>query len=176
MALARTAPLHFGFLDGAEALNREVVEGFERWVDDPSTRRTHRFGGRYENVYIDPGRIPALGPVLTTARRLAAEALGLDRDALHVGFWFNAMEPGERTLAHSHDDADELLSGVYYVAIPPESGELVIAQPHSRTHVAPRPGMFVFFPPDLVHEVTENRSSARRLSIGLNVGPKRARP
>lgn len=176
MALVRTAPLHFGFLDGAEALNREVVEGFERWVDDPRTRRSHRFGGRYENVYIAPERIPALESVLATARRLAAEALGLDQDTLQVGFWFNAMGPGERTLPHSHDEADELLSGVYYVAIPPESGELVIAQPHSRTHVAPRPGMFVFFPPDLVHEVTENRSDARRLSIGLNVGPKRARP
>lgn len=170
------ARLHFGLLADAEATNRALREGYERWAVAPETRRTHYFGGRFENVYIPFERISALAPVLAEARRLAGEALALDPGRLRVGFWFNAMEPAQRTLPHTHDDADELLSGVYYVAIPPESGELVIAQPHSRTHVAPRPGMFVFFPPDLVHEVTENRSSARRLSIGLNVGPKRARP
>jgi hypothetical protein len=31
-------------------------------------------------------------------------------------------------------------------------------------------GQFVFFAPDVLHEVTENRSTRPRLSIGMNFG------
>jgi hypothetical protein len=170
MPLTRNACLYFAHLEGAEAVNRAVMEGFDRLRDDPGTRRTHRFGGRYENTYVEAPRIPALETVLTTARRLAGEALGLDWKGLTVGFWFNEMGPGERTLPHTHDDADELLSGVYYVQAPPESGDLVLRESLSRTVVTPRAGMYVLFAPDLSHEVEENRSGHRRLSLGLNFG------
>ena len=170
MKVEQNARLYFGFLDNPEPLNTAIAAGFQRSTGSPETRRSHRFGGRYENVYIAADRIPELGPVLAAARRLAGEILGLTGDRLRVGFWFNAMEPGERTQAHTHDDADEQLSGVYYVDVPADSGELVVHDRHSRMNVPPRAGMFVFFAPDLEHEVTENRSPQRRLSIGMNFG------
>jgi len=171
MALEHNARLYFGVLDGADTVNRALREGFARWAGHPETRRTHYFGGRYENVYVGPDRIPELVELLTAARRLAGEALGVPADTLQVGFWFNAMGPGERTLPHTHDDADELLSGVYYIDVPTESGELVIHDRHARATVTPRPGMLVLFPPDLLHEVSENRSGGPRLSVGMNFGP-----
>jgi hypothetical protein len=167
---SETPRLHFGVLADAEETNRALRAGYERWADAPETRRTHYFGGRYENVYVPVEGIPALGPVLAEARRLAGKALGHDPERLRIGFWFNAMGPGERTLLHTHDDADELLSGVYYVETPPDSGELVVGTGATRTTVAPRPGLFVLFAPDLPHEVTENRSLRLRLSIGMNFG------
>lgn len=170
MTLEQNARVYFGVLEGASTVNPAVAEGYARWADDPSTRRSHPFGGRYENVYIGADRIPALGPVLDQARRLAAEVCGVPAEHLAVGHWFNAMGPGQRTLPHTHDDHDELLSGVYYVEVPPESGDLVVEDGHCRTTVSPRAGVFVFFAPDLLHEVTENRSGAPRLSIGMNFG------
>jgi hypothetical protein len=170
MTLQQSTRLHFGSLDNAEELNRALLEGFARWAEHPETRRTHYFGARYENVYIGADRIPALTGLLIAARRLAGEALGVPADTLRAGFWFNAMGPGTRTLPHTHDDADEILSGVYYVEVPPDSGDLVIHDRHARTIVTPRAGMLVLFPPDLPHEVSENRSGRERLSIGMNFG------
>jgi hypothetical protein len=164
------ARLHFGLLADAEATNRALREGYERWAVAPETRRTHYFGGRFENVYIPFERISALAPVLAEARRLAGEALALDPGRLRVGFWFNAMEPAQRTLPHTHDDADELLSGVYYVETPPGSGELVVGTGDARTTVPPRPGLFVLFSPAILHEVTVHRGTGLRLSIGMNFG------
>jgi hypothetical protein len=176
MDLEQNARLYFGTLDGAAALNRALADGFARWAEHPETERSHYFGDRYENVYVSAERIPELAQVLAAARRLAGEALGLAPDRLGVGFWFNAMGPGQCTLPHTHDDADELLSGVYYVEVPPDSGDLVIQDRHARTTVTPCPGMFVLFPPDLPHEVTDNRSDRPRLSIGMNFGLATARP
>lgn len=170
MSLLQNARLYFAHLEEAATLNPAIAEGYARWADDPSTRRSHPFGGRYENVYIGVDRIPALGPVLEQARRLAAAVCALPMEQLAVGYWFNAMGPGQRTLPHTHDDHDEVLSGVYYVEAPADSGELIVADGQCRTAVSPRSGMFVFFAPDLLHEVTENRSGARRLSIGMNFG------
>jgi hypothetical protein len=170
MPLDQNARLYFGRLEGASAPNPAIAQGYARWADDPTTRRSHPFGGRYENVYIGADRIPALGPLLEQARRLASEACGVPAEQLAVGFWFNAMAPGQRTLRHTHDDHDEVLSGVYYVEAPPDSGDLVVDDGRCRTIVTPRAGLFVLFAPDLPHEVTENRSGGRRLSIGMNFG------
>ena len=82
------------------------------------------------------------------------------------------MGPNEVTTEHNHDDDDELLSGVYYVQVPPNSGDLIIVDKHSRTLVTPQPGMFVYFAPDVMHSVSANRSGERRISIGMNFGPR----
>ena len=37
--------------------------------------------------------------------------------------------------------------------------------------VTPEEGMFVFFPADMLHEVTINNSPEMRLSLGINIGP-----
>ena len=83
------------------------------------------------------------------------------------------MPPGAITTKHSHDDDDELLSCVYYVAVPDNSGDLIIHTDNENLRINPEEGMFVFFKPDVMHEVTENLSSESRLSIAINFGKKR---
>ena len=117
--------------------------------------------------------MPALTPVLSAARRLAAEYLEKPDLNLSVGFWLNDMGPGHVTLPHAHEEDDELVSGVYYVSVPENSGELSLTQGAIHARVTPREGRFVFFPPDVVHEVSENRSDRMRLSIGMNFGIRR---
>lgn len=40
-----------------------------------------------------------------------------------------------------------------------------------REEIQPREGTFVFFMPDVLHEVTHNESNRVCLSIGFNIGP-----
>lgn len=154
----------------AEVLNASLMEGFDALADAPETRRSHYFSGRYENIYISGEQLPAYAELLTIARGHAATILGTQPDKLKAGGWFNAMGPGHETLMHSHDDDDEVLSAVYYVQVPPNSGELVLMGDQGPIRVSPEVGHFVFFSSGLDHEVTKNCSDALRLSIGINFG------
>ncbi|HEX5637861.1 MAG TPA: hypothetical protein VFY78_12280 [Gammaproteobacteria bacterium] len=158
-------------LDNADLLNQALLNGYSQYAQDSATRRSHQYEGRYENIYIGADRIPQIDTVLSHARRAAAEILQVEVETLRAGLWFNAMPPGSRTLKHAHDDDDELLSAVYYVHVPANAGHLILHTANFSTHVAPQAGMFVFFPPDVQHEVTENLGTEMRLSLGINIGP-----
>lgn len=167
----RNSPIHIAFLAEAAEINRQIMDGYRQLREQDFSRRSHFFGERYENLYLERGRIPAIGQVLEQAQTHAATLLQRPRQTLRCGFWLNDMGPGEATTEHDHDDDDELLSGVYYVQVPDNSGELVIVDSHIRSLVTPQAGMFVFFAPTVVHSVSANRSGERRLSIGINFGP-----
>ncbi|MDH5484283.1 MAG: 2OG-Fe(II) oxygenase family protein [Gammaproteobacteria bacterium] len=171
MKLNKLPTLHYAFADDAEKLNRALVDGFMRHIDDPSIKRTHFFGGRYENIYIDSNSIPEIDTVLNTAIKHAAEILSMPATGLKAGLWFNAMGKGEVTTAHRHDDDDELLSAVYYVQIPDQSGQITLFEKNFSISVKPEAGMFVFFPPDMLHDVSANLNDEMRLSLGINIGP-----
>jgi len=159
-------------LADAQGINDAVWSQYQDVRDDPDLRRTHHFKGRYENIYVGEEQIPALKPVLQTARQGAAGFLHQKDISLSVGFWINDMGPGHVTVPHRHDEDDELVSAVYYVRVPKNSGDLVLTRGAASTRIAARQGMFVFFAPDVMHEVAENRSGATRLSIGMNFGIK----
>lgn len=84
------------------------------------------------------------------------------------------MQPGDITYPHTHDAGDELLSGVYYIEVPPHSGKLLLEQGGQRLEIVPQAGRFVFFAPDILHEVTLNESGRPRISFGFNVGAEPA--
>lgn len=172
MQYRKNSPIHIHILNDSTDLNRALAQGVVRHADAPGVRKTHFFDGRYENLYIGTDRIPELATVFAAAEAAARYILSLPADLpLRCGGWFNCMGPGHATLPHRHDDDDELLSAVYYVQVPADSGELVISEPPFHTRVEPREGMFAFFPPDALHEVTVNRSRETRISIGINIGP-----
>lgn len=155
------------------ALNKVITQSFLALHQSPSIRKTHLFGGRYENIYMDDSHIPELSDLITVATEYAEQIL--NKKNIRTGYWFNFMPPGSVTTAHRHDDYDELLSGVYYLDAPENSGNLVLQEKTAtgeleNVEITPQAGLFVFFKPDVVHEVTENRSGENRLSIGMNFG------
>lgn len=154
----------------AEAINNAIWRQYQKVRDNPGLQRTHYFNGRYENVYVSLDDVPALEQVLQAAREGAAQFLRQPEISLSAGFWVNDMGPGHMTLPHHHAEDDELVSAVYYVRVPENSGVLVLRQGAASTRITPGPGMFVFFAPDVTHEVTRNNSSETRLSIGMNFG------
>ena len=158
------------YLRGCKNTNRELDRCFQQARVNQGRKESHLFNGRYENIYISEKLIPCVKTVLNQAQHYASAILGLPASGLKHGFWFNDMRPGDNTGPHCHDDDDELLSAVYYVNVPENSGRLLLHD-CEQTAIAPTAGMFVFFSPTLVHEVEENRSRQNRLSIGINIGP-----
>jgi hypothetical protein len=165
------ADTHIVYSGQADVLNQALLDGFYRHQQDPDIKRSHLFNGRYENIYLTSEQIPELGNLLVEARDHARRLLNIDD--LQAGSWFNFMPPGSVTSVHSHDDYDELMSAVYYVSVPQNSGKLIIHKDNQQHVITPQQGMFVFFAPDVVHEVSENMSSEDRLSIAINFGRRK---
>ncbi len=168
-----STPLYGSNLPDAQRINGRVLDAFGTLGEGDFSRRTHFFGGRFENLYLDRDRIPELEPVLHRAEDCAQQILGRDTEPLRCGFWFNAQGPGKSTSEHTHEELDELLSGVYYLTVPENSGDIVLQDGQLITRVTPKPGMFLFFPPSLSHRVETNRSLELRLSLAFNFGPMR---
>ncbi len=163
--------LHTQMLDDFESVNKQLIYGLTSFINDENTRKSHHFFGRYENIYIDKKNIPALELILKFAIKHAATILNCHEKKLKAGLWFNVMQPGDKTTLHRHDDDDELLSAVYYVQLVENSGFLLLHKNTVEIQVKPNAGLFVFFPPNMSHEVTENLSSEWRVSLGINIGP-----
>lgn len=172
MHLYKFPELYSYMIEPSDILNDKLYSGFLRHMDDEDIKRSHNFGDRYENIYISSDKIPEIETVLLQVIDSASEILNKPATELKAGLWFNAMGKGQVTTAHRHDDYDELLSAVYYVRIPENSGSLILSEHNIRAEVTPRDGMFMFFPPDMLHEVTVNNSEEMRLSLGINIGPK----
>ncbi len=168
--LKQNSRIHFAHLEDAGNINESILEGYRGLEERDFIRRSHSFGGRHENLYISATRIPGVEAVLGQAMTFAGALLKENR--LRMGFWFNDMGPGDETSRHDHDEFDELLSAVYYVHVPENSGNLIIHDPHCTTEIKPKAGMFVFFSPNVMHSVSVNQSAQRRLSIAMNFGPE----
>lgn len=163
---------HVTYLTGVDALNQKILAGFDKHKNSPIIKKTHYFEERYENIYIDQADIPELNQIIETAIDCVAEILEIEAAKLQCGFWFNSMQKGDVTQLHTHDDDDELMSGVYYIEVPLNSGHLNLGSTGRHVVVEPEAGKMVFFKPNMIHEVTENLSDAHRLSIGMNFGLK----
>jgi len=162
--------IHVMELPDAESVNARLWEQFQAVRGDPVLQRSHYFAGRYENIYMPAARLPALAAVLHAAKQGAEHYLEKPVAGISTGFWLNEMGPGHVTLPHHHDEDDELVSGVYYIRVPEDSGDLLLKQGEDCRRIMPREGMFVFFSPRVMHEVTRNNSDAVRLSVGMNFG------
>ncbi len=137
------------------------------------TGHIHFYGGRFENIYIKAKHIPGLNELMHEALDMAAEILGTDSE-LQISFWFNEMQHGHSTTKHTHEEANELLSGVYYINVPENSGDLVLSNTETgdEERLTPKAGEFIFFKPNISHRVAMNHSEEMRLSIWMNIWPK----
>jgi hypothetical protein len=158
-------------LANADALNTVLYQRFMELFATGRMTQSHFFAGRFENIYIKAVAIPDIETVLNMVKNQAGQLLGIPAGALKAGFWFNAMNAGQRTAVHHHDENDELLSAVYYIRVPENSGDLILHEDDMTISIHPQAGKLVMFAPQVLHEVTVNRGSGLRLSVGMNVGP-----
>lgn len=191
-------------VDGHEALNAGLLaEVAARRSAEPGTgNRMSRFGWQSERDLFRRSE-PAQARLAGLLERLLGEAVeGLAGPGALAGMelvangWINVNPPGGYNAPHVHPEA--LLSGVYYVAVPPAGanpagGMIEFNVPHptlklahlagldmlaERVRVAPEPGLLLLFPGTLSHWVHPNDSAGERVSISFNatLRPKRPSP
>ena len=108
---------------------------------------------------------------------------------IEVHSWLNINGKGSWNAHHSHfrQSRPFLFSGVYYVKVPKNSGEIGFHDPRGLMihatldeeylngpsspveYVMPRAGHCYYFPSWLVHDVRQNMSEEDRVSIAFNV-------
>jgi uncharacterized protein (TIGR02466 family) len=151
---------------------RPPIEIGSTWQTDPVLHRLEPFA-------------PFTG-IVTTAARAALEFLGLGAPRFEItGCWGNINPKGGMNSSHTHPN--NFLSGVYYVALPEGTGQIVFTDPRPQAGVMIPPtarynkfvgnkitldakeGRLLLFPGWLLHSVPVNRSETERVSISFNI-------
>jgi len=169
--------LHSPFIRRISQLSTSQLYAIDHYLqqllqqDADNLRKTHFFHHRFENIYLKSVENPELKLLLEESLKYCAELLSMDTNDLKIGYWFNLMQPGHITTLHRHDDFDELISGVIYLRVPENSGDLILEAGKKSVTLTPETGNYIFFDPATPHRVTQNLSEHYRLSIGMNIGP-----
>ena len=104
-----------------------------------------------------------------------------------VEYWYNINTPNSYNMPHVHPNC--LMSGVFYIKVPENSGNIVFTRPeieslelshinngHNVTNpytntaysIKPEQGKLILFPSYLSHYVEQNKSEEDRISISFN--------
>ena len=114
--------------------------------------------------------------------------LGYNYDTDLDNLWFNVNR--KHNYNHTHNHTGTEFSGVYYLEVPENSGNLTFNNPNKaannilfygrdfsdynefnslQSHVSPKKGLLVLFPSFLEHNVDMNLSDDPRISLSFNV-------
>jgi uncharacterized protein (TIGR02466 family) len=165
-------------------------------AEDSAGRRWSReHGYRGYTSYASLNDLPARDPRFADlakllARHVAAfaEAAAMDLGGRRLrldSLWVNVLKPGGAHSAHIHPHS--VVSGTFYVAVPPGAGSLKLEDPRLpmlmaapprredapeelRTFVyaEPRPGSLFLWESWLRHEVVTGKGQGNRISISFN--------
>ncbi len=180
-------PIWVADLDPAKAAT--LNEHLKRQIYDVTEPRPEiPLGGTWQTDPVLHQR-PAFGEFCNLVRQASKAALDF-LQVNHSGFeitgcWANINPLGGQNSPHSHPN--NFLSGVYYVSLPGEKGQIVFSDPRPQAaammptvkqwtkylgneiRLELKEGRFVLFPAWLVHSVPVNRSEQHRISISYNV-------
>ncbi len=170
--------------DELEALGWDKLGERQRAIIHPS----HTFS---EDSFVTADEVPSMQVVLeffVSACNAIARERNWDTRETQVAlqnYWVHATPPGELTQYHDHKPG--LLSGVYYVDKPENSGDLEFIDVNPYKEYRPRllpgetdpitrpeitfkadEGTMLIFPAWLPHKVPRNNSDRRRISISFN--------
>lgn len=154
--------------------------------DDEAGRRwskEHRYAGytSYASLNDLPKRDPAfaeLAKLLTRHGAVFAREIGWDVKPKLDSLWVNLLKSGGHHGGHIHPHS--ILSGTFYVEVPPGSGAIRFEDPRLPLMMAapqrpdtfvtmePRPGLLLMWESWLRHEVLAGAGRGERLSISFN--------
>lgn len=176
-------------------LNPRLLNAVARLeAETPSIRRSNVGGWHSEANLHRNDDFVTLRRAVERAAVGCARHLGFDfdrADLIFQGMWANRNGPGDYNKPHVHPNA--ILSGSYYVKVPPESGNIEFYDPVRERTMLSFPvrsghetaykkfeygcsdGLLLIFPSWLSHSVQPNRSGDTRVSIAFNIeaAPKR---
>lgn len=169
-------------------LNLEMF-AYEQMRMTDGRKYTNR--GGWQSNFIDdlPQVQPLIEQINQRLEQLRNDIEFIDQAFLRVeSMWININHPYSYNSNHIHPNS--YISGVYYVKVPENSGNLVLRHPSnlisiftpsdvikqfnllnsSKWNIEPKDGDLVMFPSWIEHEVTQNISGEDRISIAFNTG------
>lgn len=153
--------------------------------------RTNRQGWNSEDMAVlERPSFAALRQAVRLACTSALTEMGQAHRAFELQSWINLHDRGGFNFLHQHEGS--LLSGGFYLLVPPGSGALVFRDPrpgvihgfvkggvpngHADIHLSPSTGLLVLFPCWLEHYVEPHESDVPRIMIAFNANaPETAR-
>lgn len=165
-------------------LSRWVQEVLAMRAASPSPAgRTNRQG--WNSTDMSVLERPAFVELRQAVRAACAAALGeMGRDGTSFSLqsWVNLHDRGGFNFLHLHEGS--LLSGSFYLQVPPGSGQFVFRDPrpgiihgcikgavpngHSDIHLTPAAGLLVLFPCWMEHYVEPHDNAVPRITIAFN--------
>ena len=103
--------------------------------------------------------------------KLVKEQHTIDYPVRLQAAWLNINHPKDSNNVHEHTGGVQFLSGVYYLKVPKDSGDIQFYN-HLRekvSSISPKENMVILFPCGVLHGVEENNSSEDRISIAFNI-------
>ena len=141
----------------------------------------------HDDLYKDEEFKSTVGDILLNAKECFNHLSVQDKYVPEMtGLWGMINPPRSRNNVHTHPY--NFLSGVYYLKVPPKSGDLVFFEPkpqaevlsppktkNASIHIAhsvnfePKENSLIFFPSWLQHEVKINTSNEDRVILSFNI-------
>ena len=172
-------------LDGLKPLFPDwvaAIEAARAASPEPAGRSNRRGWNSAEKTQLDQPGFEPLHAALRAACRHALNQMALSDPAFTLESWANMHDRGGFNFLHMHDGC--LLSGAFYLQVPPGSGPLVFRDPrpgvlnapfkgphangHNDIQLAPSEGLAVLFPNWLDHYVEPHDNDIPRISISFN--------
>jgi uncharacterized protein (TIGR02466 family) len=154
-----------------------------RAADPKPAGRTVRQGWNSEDMAVlERPDFAALKHAIRAACASALGEMGRSNIAYSLQSWINLHDRGGFNFLHMHEGS--LLSGSFYLSVPPGAGAFVIRDPrpgvlhgsvkggvpngHADVHLAPSTGLLVLFPCWMEHYVEPHDSDDPRITIAFN--------
>jgi uncharacterized protein (TIGR02466 family) len=171
------APLMPGWVEAVLAL---------RAAHPQPAGRTVRQGWNSEDMKVlEQAQFAPLREAIRAACTAALREMGQGERSFYLQSWINLHDRGGFNFLHMHEGS--LLSGSFYLQVPPGSGEFVFRDPragvvhgyvkggvpngHADVHLRPSEGLLVLFPCWMEHYVEPHEADEPRITIAFNANP-----
>jgi uncharacterized protein (TIGR02466 family) len=145
--------------------------------------RTNRQGWNSQDMEVlEAPEFAALKSAIHAACAGALGEMGKGTGEFYLQSWINMHDRGGFNFLHMHEGS--LLSGSFYLRVPPGSGQFVFRDPrpgvilgsvkggvpngHADIHLTPSDGLLVLFPGWMEHYVEPHDSDQPRITIAFN--------
>jgi uncharacterized protein (TIGR02466 family) len=148
----------------------------------PAGRTVRRGWNSTDMQVLERSEFAALHKAIRTACSQALEEMGQGKIPFSLQSWINMHDRGGFNFLHMHEGS--LLSGSFYLSVPPGSGQFVFRDPrpgvlnggikggvpngHADVHLTPSPGLMVLFPCWMEHYVEPHEGDEPRITIAFN--------
>ena len=185
------SPIHSIDIGDFDQFKNKIIEEIYQERDrDSIGRKVSNYGGwQSQESNVNECKLETLKEIIIESLAQFNQNLFLDNVSMVVFGWANINGPGNFNVKHCHPRSN--LSGVFWIKVPKNSGNLVFSSPHLFSRYQeldlyrpefylnfnshwkypklPEEGQILIFSSDLEHEVEENMSDEDRISYSFNI-------